>query len=509
MSNDETPLLEKPIRPDLYIALVAAAGTELEELKSQLKAQLSGYHYEQETIKVSALIADFLDIKAKNLEWDDRILKLMDGGDLIRKKMNSGDGVLSLVCAEIANIRNNSSVDSSIVGNTAFIIDSLKNPEEVKTLDSVYGRNFYTISIFQSENSRQKNLELKIRDSSEDLNSDNISTRAQRLVREDHHRSDRSLSQDVENTFPEADFFIDANEDVSQQVKRFVDIIFGHPFKTPTADENAMFAAKAESYRSCDLSRHVGAVIVGENGNVVARGCNEVPVPGGGIFVENGNNRIDDNRDYKLQYDPNLFTIQESIKEFIELLISEEIIIETDKNISSILARKIVSGDLKKKFADARLRNLIEFGRVVHAEMHAISEAARQGKQIRGTTLYCTTFPCHGCARHIISAGIDEVVYIEPYPKSLTSKLYQTEISVEDHDPKGEGRVIFRPFFGVAPKIYKRVFSYRPRKDKNGTLVQFVKSNAIPLGANYRVTNETLEKKYSASLADLEKKCRP
>jgi deoxycytidylate deaminase len=29
------------------------------------------------------------------------------------------------------------------------------------------------------------------------------------------------------------------------------------------------------------------------------------------------------------------------------------------------------------------------------------------------------SFPCHMCARHIIATGLREVVYIEPYPKSV------------------------------------------------------------------------------------------
>ena len=68
---------------------------------------------------------------------------------------------------------------------------------------------------------------------------------------------------------------------------------------------------------------------------------------------------------------------------------------------------------------DAAVMDLTEYGRVVHAEMHALCDAARLGKAIKGATLYCTTFPCHNCTKHILAAGIRRVVYIEPYPKSL------------------------------------------------------------------------------------------
>src|SRR5690554_7068769 len=44
--------------------------------------------------------------------------------------------------------------------------------------------------------------------------------------------------------------------------------------------------------------------------------------------------------------------------------------------------------------------------------LSAISDAARNGLKIKEAVLYCTTFPCHICAKHIIAAGIRRVVYI-------------------------------------------------------------------------------------------------
>jgi hypothetical protein len=73
-----------------------------------------------------------------------------------------------------------------------------------------------------------------------------------------------------------------------------------------------------------------------------------------------------------------------------------------------------------------------------------------------------TTYPCHYCARHIISAGVDEVQYIEPYFKSLASRLHSDAIqqSLTDWKPPSEkGRtLLFRPFTGVAPRLYRRAF---------------------------------------------------
>lgn len=48
-----------------------------------------------------------------------------------------------------------------------------------------------------------------------------------------------------------------------------------------------------------------------------------------------------------------------------------------------------------------------------HAEENAIANLARIGAQARGTTLYVTHFPCSGCARKIIQAGMVRVVVDE------------------------------------------------------------------------------------------------
>ncbi|NVK17628.1 MAG: dCMP deaminase family protein [Methylocystaceae bacterium] len=45
-----------------------------------------------------------------------------------------------------------------------------------------------------------------------------------------------------------------------------------------------------------------------------------------------------------------------------------------------------------------------------HAEENAIANLARTGQMARGATLYVTHFPCAGCARKIIQAGIARVV---------------------------------------------------------------------------------------------------
>ena len=47
---------------------------------------------------------------------------------------------------------------------------------------------------------------------------------------------------------------------------------------------------------------------------------------------------------------------------------------------------------------------------VVHAELNAVLNA--RGKNLSGSKLYVSLFPCHECAKAIIQSGIKEVIYL-------------------------------------------------------------------------------------------------
>lgn len=57
--------------------------------------------------------------------------------------------------------------------------------------------------------------------------------------------------------------------------------------------------------------------------------------------------------------------------------------------------------------------------RTVHAEVNAISQAARTGTSIEGATLYCTLSPCWNCFKQAANAGIQRIVYAEEYRRGV------------------------------------------------------------------------------------------
>lgn len=67
-----------------------------------------------------------------------------------------------------------------------------------------------------------------------------------------------------------------------------------------------------------------------------------------------------------------------------------------------------------------------EVCRAICAEQLAISEAARNGVKLDGSVAYITTFPCHICAKLLVSSGVSEIVYDKDYPDEL-SKTFLAE----------------------------------------------------------------------------------
>jgi Cytidine and deoxycytidylate deaminase zinc-binding region len=118
----------------------------------------------------------------------------------------------------------------------------------------------------------------------------------------------------------------------------------------------------------------------------------------------------------------------------------------------------------------------LEYGRIIHAEMSAICDAARLGRALAGTTLFTTTFPCHMCAKHIVAAGIAKVVFLEPYPKSLTATLHGDSVQIELAD-RGRHQpypfVEFTHFHGISHRRYRELFERGKRKDDEGKFLEW------------------------------------
>jgi dCMP deaminase len=61
--------------------------------------------------------------------------------------------------------------------------------------------------------------------------------------------------------------------------------------------------------------------------------------------------------------------------------------------------------------------------RSTHAEANAVVQGALYGIGLAGATAYCTHQPCVNCAKLLISAGIERIVYADAYFDTFAQQL--------------------------------------------------------------------------------------
>lgn len=487
------------VGPELVFGLVAAIGTDLDRVSSTLSTCLSEVGYTCDEIRLSDLLRGWdgvTELKEEPLE--ERYRTYMAAGTALRRRTDMGD---ALAIAAMRMIRETRKKIGRAVRpriRTAYILRSLKNPEEVTTLRGTYGSGFFLIGAYAPQEQRLESLERRIADSHHSYPPQPEHRRfAEDLIRTDETEANTTLGQNVRDTFPQSDVFVNAggtDAELRRGLERFIALVFGYPFYTPSRDEYAMFHARAAALRSAEMGRQVGAAVALPDGTIIALGTNEVPKAGGGQYWEPIDDEPD-NRDFVTSEDTSDRIKRNNLSEVLEIL-RENRWLSVKKSKLTQSERLSTSLSLMKS---TRLMNSIEFGRAVHAEMAAITDAAKRGVSLSGATLYTTTFPCHNCARHIVSTGIVRTVYIEPYAKSLAADFHASDISIEG-DPSEHTKVKFEPFVGIAPRIYMNVFEMRKRKTSDGKRIEWNRGNAQPRLSPPTLDYLTLEREYAILL---------
>jgi len=458
--------------------------------------------YKTEWIKASTLIKKWHEEVGTRLpEVTEKTLELVeayqDAGDKMRER--DAAEVARAVMREIAQRRAEATEVNYVRGEPvrpnnerrAYLIDSIRHPAEVSLLRRTYGNAFALVGVVCEESRReQRILEKYFRKPRHGEQAVKDSVR--HFMQRDSDDARNKRGQHVTEAFFEADYFVDNSENdpsgtkfaLDEPLGRLVNIVAHDQIVRPTMEETAMHHAHSARVRSACLSRQVGAALVDSDGTVVATGVNEVPAAGGGVYGE-GFGKPHEHEDHRCAFREERFCSSN--------LQQNKII---DELIAALPELDGV-GDklgLAARIRKTRLGGLIEFSRAVHAEMDALLSAGREGVSTVGTRLFVTTYPCHYCARHIVGAGVYEVQYIEPYPKSLAIELHRDAIETNPFKwqpperksmatqkkdaeqqsqpetastPREPGKVLFRPFVGVSPRMYTRAFEKTWRlKDK-------------------------------------------
>jgi deoxycytidylate deaminase len=483
---------------ELVIGLVGYAGAGCSTVASRVRSLLEAAGYQVLKVKVSDLIvaaaAPDATLQAPHRSEGDakfeRGRSLQGLGDDIRGA--HGDHALSaLAVGKIIELRGKAKPGE---GRIAFILDSVKHPAEVALLRRVYDTSFRLVAVHCERPNREARLIGTNKSMAKFKGVPAASVRA--FMDRDEKDGGKPHGQQVRDTFHIADFFLDNNSDspdgasLTGDIDRFVSLLLGTGLVRPTKEERAMYVAHAAALQSACLSRQVGAALTSADGTVIATGTNEVPRFGGGVYEEGS---TVDHRCFAWEFslEEGVFRgchnqrrknrLREDIAAWLADNLADRLSLaahpvapsgmdaaKTARERSAKEIRAVFTSNAKLFEGLPGLKDLIEYSRSIHAEMNALLSAGRSGTPAIGSSLYCTTYPCHNCARHLVTAGVARIFYIEPYVKSLASELHSDSIA-NGAGKASAGKMTIMPFTGVGPRLYEDLFAKRGElKDGSG-----------------------------------------
>lgn len=480
--------------PELVFGLVAPVGVDLDLVTDVLTQLLHEMRYESRLIRLTALMTEVpTELPLSTAPYIQSVKDRIAYANEVRNKLGD-DALAALAVSAIRTFRDEQWRMQSVertedkkrpeetpIPSQSYIIRQMKRPEEIALLRNVYGPQFIAISAYCPQDYRFRMIEDRERSSRGGLISkEDAHDLAFKLISQDAKESQEEHGQNIRDAFPLGDVFIEASsrQSCENSLRRFIYLLFGDNQITPTHDEYGMYIAKSAALRSSDLSRQVGAAIFQSSGEVITLGCNEVPRAGGGTYWYGD---PEDKRDFVTGFDPNERRKIELLVDLLNRLVCGKHLSHGLQEIGDPyeICNKLLSDKSKNGIADSQIMDLLEFGRIIHAEMSAICDAARKGMSIGGSQLYSTTFPCHICAKHIVASGITRVVYLEPYPKSYASELHSDAIQVENSGDVN--KVVFEPFIGVSPFRYRDFFEKGKRKYSGGLAKKWLKKQGDPM----------------------------
>ncbi|MDL2290734.1 hypothetical protein LJC09_01335 [Desulfovibrio sp. OttesenSCG-928-F20] len=508
---------------ELILAIIAPLGGGAKSLVDILKDKLKAppYEYDEvEVIELSEIIAE----QAKIRKYDEpepheqlidlpplserakRSNRLQKWGNRLRKE-NEPDFLAKQVIRKIAVYRKEKEKEKGVSPGeplrVAHIIRSLKNEYELELLRKLYGNMLIAIAVSAGAEQQIINF-FDIQPKGKERTQEDVAARKKyelefsRLANIDQYEG-IDHGQRVRKVFYQADLFLNNGPKLDADLNKFLELLFGVHIHHPNIDESMIFKAFAASLQSTCLSRQVGAVIANEHGELISIGWNDIPGCNGGLAQ--AANELEYKASCKFKQKCNS---QDAIDELKSFLLSRLKELNIVKGKTEAIKEENIN--LFKDILDkSEISSLTEFSRAVHAEMEAILHAARnRSGNLRKATLYVTTFPCENCVKHILTAGIKKIIYIEPYPKSRALDFYGEFIKTED-DKEDCMKLIFEQFTGISPAMYSRYFKmHTERKSVKGKTLPPTKK-PLPLTNVYMDNFARYESEIADELIEQEK----
>jgi deoxycytidylate deaminase len=296
---------------------------------------------------------------------------------------------------------------------TCLVVDGIRNMGETDYLRERFGTGFFLLALECSTSQRWLRLKHIYEQMGAGLEE----------FRKDDERDrdeDYKYGQQVQLCVDQADILVNNTDEAGtaalrEKVPKYIDLVTGRTPRYATPAEIFMNLAFSAAHGSKCLKRQVGAVIVaappGEMGDIVGQGFNENPTRTKPC-VEEKEYGADAARDKRGRCYRDVVR-DDAHKSFVDNGIRCPLcgasIVEDGTDEPRWRCRSC-KNDMEKFFWSERRMTLCT---AIHAEVAALFAA---GRRSRGATLYTTTFPCFQCTEKIIMAGIDCIVFNEPYP---------------------------------------------------------------------------------------------
>lgn len=370
-----------------------------------------------------------------------------DVGDKIR------ENDIHAIPAKVVNeIQQDENLDKS-KASLDIVIDGIRNPGEITYLRDHFPR-FFVMAIFASFQNRftrrQDDYDGNLWDFERDDQRDSgefeqpFGQKVQLCV----DRSDMLISNDRQFGEP----FI--KDELRHNIDSYIKLMKEPGSRSPHSWELNMAQAYGASLMSTCSKRKVGAVLVKEEKRekeekrveestlrhrarsyIIAGGYNEAP-PGVRPCEQRGG--------------PEYCYKDEKIKEVLKKeyqhcpKCGKKLGLPSDFKVPFKCPSRRCDARLGRDFIPGRM---LELCIAVHAEEAAFLQGSRFGGiEVDGSILYTTTFPCPLCAKMLVHAGIQRVVFAEPYPQD------------EAIDALEEGHVPAQLFEGIKGRAYHRLF---------------------------------------------------
>ena len=471
-----------------FVGLVGPVGAGTSVVATVLQHKFEQNGFDVKLIKASHLIRSItvptsIGIRRLDPAISGGMYKIHHWGNDIRRgvyKNNIEDhaAIARLVLQYIMRSRDQrigqNGIRGSISSNSkpiVYIIDSIRNSAESEVFRRVYRDSFFLLGVVCDATVREERIRRKLEQSCERYEPHTASLL--REILENDKNSTLQYGQQVADTVLAADYFIDNAEDWGNnltdlkmyiELDRFVDWVIGRNNLSVTIAEEAMFEAYKASLKSTNHKNQIGASLIDADNQFIGFGSSDVPSRGDKLFNNLFNTEKDANGRCVFCNNPSFFDIIEHdqmIEEIVEKVVN--------------MSNEVDAGELHHIIRGVLLKHKLEFSRIIHAEIDAIISAIRSGNSTIGCKMFVTGFPCQSCIGYIESAGINEVIYLDPYPTveifnqfkdSITSTqkgwippssmrlIYSSDVANQTKDSK----MLFQPYVGIAPKRFAEVF---------------------------------------------------